>query len=97
MSDPAYDFDADHGPFDDDMRYCAPPRFSVIPCIMPRLAYEAQLHADSARIYADRLTQQLDVVTSHAVPRADLQGVADAIADAQRALADAEAKIARLA
>ena len=89
----------DHGPLGraDEQDYCEAPRFSVIPNVLPRLAYEAQLHADSVRIYAERLTRQLDAVIAHAIPRDQMQSVADTIADAQRALADASAKLARLA
>lgn len=97
MADRAYDYDPDRAIWGDDMRYAAPPRFSVIPNALPRLAYEAQLHADSTFIHANRLARHLDSVIAHAVPRDQLQSVADMIADAKRALADAEAKLARLA
>lgn len=97
MAERTYDYDPDRAAWGDDMRYATPPRFSVIPNVLPRLVYDAQLHADSARIYADRLTHQLDSVLAHAMPRDQLQSVADTIADARRALDDAEAKIARLA
>lgn len=97
MADRTYDYDPDRAAWGDDQRYAAPPRFAVIPNVLPRLAYEAQLHADSTFIHADRLTRHLDSVLAHAIPRDQLQSVADTIADAKRALADAEAKLARLA
>jgi len=92
-----YDKDADRAIWGDDQGYVAPPRFSIHPDPSERLVYEAQSHADSARIYAERLSAQLDTLFGRQIPTQQLEGLKNAARDCELAINDAIAKLSRAA